>query len=576
MLFGPTGHAAEHLDSLTNIMRLMSDDEFRYEASTAHNSSELTDALERFQTRTIHREGRPERPITPGLTYTGRLFGGLLGDIRRRAPHYISDLRDGLTPKCVSSTLFLFFACLAPAVTFGGVMAVETAGQIGAVEMLIAGSVCGVVFALLSGNPLIILGGTGPLLVFTAILYRLSSDLQIPFLPSYAWVGLWTSGFLILLAINDASCLMQHFTRFTDEIFAALVSLIFIYEAINGLVRIFDDLEVKRHHDTALLSLLLGLGTFYVAISLSRFRRSRYLLPQIREFLADFGPTLALAAMTLASVWLHEVYLDELPAPDTFGPSLSGRDWLIDPFAAPRWVWFASAGPAVLATVLIYLNHNITARLVNSPDHRLKKGEGYHLDLLVVGGLVGACSMFGLPWLTGAIVRSLNHVRSLASAEEVVDRNGDTRERIIHVRENRLTGLAIHLLLGLSLCLLPVLKIIPMATLFGLFLYMGVVSISGNQFFERLSLWLMDRNLYPSTYYLRRVPKRTIHKFTLLQAMCLGALWIVKASALGILFPLFIALLAPVRMLANRCFRPEHLAVLDAVEDPDQEETRWR
>lgn len=61
--------------------------------------------------------------------------------------------------------------------------------------MLLASACCGVVFALISGQPLVILGGTGPLLVFTAILFRLCTDLSLPFLPSYAWVGLWSAGF---------------------------------------------------------------------------------------------------------------------------------------------------------------------------------------------------------------------------------------------------------------------------------------------------------------------------------------------------------------------------------------------
>ena len=71
-------------------------------------------------------------------------------------------------------------------------------------------------------------------------------------------------------------------------------------------------------------------------MSLSRFRRSSYLRPKIREFLADFGPAIALAAMTIVSVWLHEVFLDVLPAPDTFGTT-SGRPWrTVDLLAAPR------------------------------------------------------------------------------------------------------------------------------------------------------------------------------------------------------------------------------------------------
>ncbi len=192
--------------------------------------------------------------------------------------------------------------------------------------------------------------------------------------------------------------------------------------------------------------------------------------------------------------------------------------------------------------------------LVNSPDHKLRKGDTYHVDLAIVGVLIGGCSMFGLPWLVAATVRSLNHVRSLATLEEVVSKTGETRERVIHMRENRVTPLAIHLLIGLSLVLLSLLQQVPMAVLYGLFLYMGVVSMSGNQFFDRLKLWFMDPTLYPTTHYIRKVPLGQIHKFTFLQVVCLAMLWLVKASKLGLLFPLFIALLIPIRFRARRWF----------------------
>jgi mannitol/fructose-specific phosphotransferase system IIA component (Ntr-type) len=575
-LLGPNNSAALHLDTLAYVARLMSDDELRYEMGEARSADDLLLAIEHFSDRTsdpIPSEAQPASD-TGSLSYTGKIGGGIRLDVARRWPHYISDFKDGLHAKCLSSTMFLFFACLAPAVTFGGVMATQTGGQIGVVEMILASAFCGVVFSLVSGQPLIILGGTGPLLVFTAILFRLCTDMEIPFLPSYAWVGLWSAGFLLILAVTDASCLMRFFTRFTDEIFSALISIIFIYEAIKSLVLTFEDLDVHKHHDTALLTLLLALGTFFIAMSLSRFRRSSYLRPKIREFLADFGPALALVAMTIVAVWLHEVFLDVLNAPDKFGTT-TGRAWSVSLFDAPLWVRFAAAGPALLVTVLVFLDQNITARVVNSPDHKLHKGEAYHLDLGVVGILMGICSCFGLPWLVAATVRSLNHVRSLASMEEIVGRNGETKERVIHVRENRITGLAIHLLIGSSLLLLPMLKTIPMAVLYGLFLYMGVVSMSGNQFFERLSLWLRDPALYPVTHYIRRVPRFTIHAFTLLQLVSLGVLWYVKSSRIGILFPIFIALLVPVRLLADRLFEAKHLEALDAEEIPTDEENHW-
>ena len=574
VLLGPTGSAVQHLDSLASIARLVSDDEFRYDAGMARTQLDFLAALDRFNERTAPKIAPAKDKSSEEPAHSRKLLGGLISDIRRRLPHYASDFREGVHTKCLASTLFLFFACLAPAVTFGGIMGQLTGNQIGAVEMLAASAVCGVAYALFAGQPLIILGGTGPLLVFTGILYRLCGDMEISFLATYAWVGLWTGFLLIVLAITNASSLMRYFTRFTDEIFAALISIIFIYEAIKALVHIFADLDVKQHHDTALLTLLLAFGTFYIAMSLSQFRKSRYLFAWTREFLADFGPTIAIASMSLIAVLLHEVFLDLLPTPKSFGTT-SGRPWLIDPFAAPMWVRIATIVPAMLLAVLVFLDQNITARLINSPDHKLHKGEAYHLDLGVVGLLIGTCSLFGLPWLVAATVRSLNHVRSLATVEEVVSRGGETRERVLHVRENRITPLAIHLLVGVSLLLLPLLKVVPMAVLYGLFLYMGIVSMSGNQFFDRMKLWFMDSSLYPTTHYIRRVPRGTIHRFTILQFVCLAVLWVVKTSFLGLLFPLFIAVLVPVRSLAGRFFQPEHLVALESEEEPEEEQTHW-
>jgi len=579
VLLGPTGAATRHLDALANIARLMVDDEFRYEAGVARTQLDLLGAVDQFVKRTAPSAVGVEKTVPQSLEYTGRLFGGLIQDIHRRWPWYASDFRDGLHVKSVASTLFLYFACLAPAVTFGGILAELTNNEIGAIEMIIASAFCGVAYALFSGQPMVILGGTGPLLIFTWMLYVLCVTLGIEdqFLEARAWVGLWTALLMLILAATDASSLVRFFTRFTDEIFAALIAIIFVYASIEAMFRVVHGVYAQDEvsHDGALVPLLLAAGTFYIAMSLSRFRRSRYLLPRMREFLADFGPAIALGAMTAVAVmWFEDVEIITLPVPDSIRPT-TDRGWYVDPFQAPRWVWFASLGPAVLVAVLAYVDQNITARLVNSRDHKLKKGEAYHYDLAIVGVLIGICSLFGLPWLVAATVRSLNHVHSLATMEEVVSKGGDVHERIIHVRETRVTGTAIHLLIGLSVLALPLLMSIPMAVLYGLFLFMGIVSLSGNQFIGRLGLWLTDPSLYPVTHYIRRVPMPTIHKFTLLQFGCLVVLGIVEITPAGMLFPLILLLLIPVRHIAARYFAPEHLAALDAEEDPDEEETHW-
>ena len=545
------------LDVAVEFARLAKNPEFVSALLKADHADELFKAYRAAVDAQLHHT----LPLNEELTATGRLFGCLGRDITRIRSTYSTDFTDGLKSKTVASVIFLFFACLAPAIAFGGLLSVMTEGHIGVVETVVASAAGGVFYALFSGQPLTILGSTGPVIIFMGMLYPLTSAWNIPYLPSVAWVGLWTCALLILLTALDSCCWIRYFTRFTDEIFAALISLIFIVEAGKDLVLVFTDHKVPK--DTALLSLILALGTFGIASHLSKFRQSPYLRRQVRDFLADFGPTIAMFLMTLVAFSLHEVNLETLSVPERV-VTTNGRGWFVNPLDAPLWVRWAAAVPAALVTILVYLDQNITVRLVNSPDHKLKKGSGYHLDLLIVALLIGAFSLFGLPWMVAATVRSLNHVRSLVVTESGSD-------KVIGVVENRLSGLLVHLLLAGSLLLLTALSHVPMSVLFGLFLYMGVASMTGNTFFERLRLWFMDPLRFPTDSIIRAIPARTVHKYTLIQLLCLVVLWVVKVSPLGLLFPIFIALLVPVRKSLKSLFRDEHLALLDAEEEPEEE-----
>ena len=121
-------------------------------------------------------------------------------DIARRRPVYFDDFTQGFHPKVLASILFLFFACLANAIAFGGLTGIVTEGQIGTTEMILATAFGGIVFALFGGQPLTILGGTGPIVIFTGLLYAVCARYELPFLSVYAWTGIWSGLFLIILA----------------------------------------------------------------------------------------------------------------------------------------------------------------------------------------------------------------------------------------------------------------------------------------------------------------------------------------------------------------------------------------
>lgn len=557
-VIGHEGGADAKLVLLARLARAFANPRFRAAARRARTRAELIAAY----TESLAQAARTTDDDT--LQPSGRFGGGLLRDVRGYVSRFGSDFRDGLHPKVIASTSFLYFACLAPAVAFGALMSEKTSGAIGALEMIAATALCGVVYALFSAQPLVILGGTGPLLVFTAVLFDLCRRLSLPFLPTYGWVGLWTMVFLVIGAVTEASRLVRHLTRFTDEIFAALISVIFIVEAVSSTIRVASD--GTNSSASGLLSVLLVLGTYQVARSLSALRKTPYLRRSLRDFLADFGPAIAMATMGYVAYRLKMIDLPSLDAPAKLEPT-SGRPWLVPLTAAPMWLWFASAIPALLVTILLFLDQNITLRIINAPSHHLKKPHGYHQDLLLLGVLVGVCSVIGLPWLVAATVRSLNHLRSLASYEA----EADGELRMVAARETRTSNLLIHLLVGGSLLLLPILSKIPLPIVYGLFLYMGVASLGGNQFVDRVRLFVTDPQQYPETHYLKRVPRRAVHGFTALQLAGLIGLWLVKISALAILFPVAILGLIPLRRLADRLLGERVATILDAEAAHDEE-----
>lgn len=92
-----------------------------------------------------------------------------------------------------------------------------------------------------------------------------------------------------------------------------------------------------------------------------------------------------------------------------------------------------------------------------SPCVYLQKSCGYHLDLFVVGVMLGVCSVMGLPWFVAATVLSISHVNSL-KLESECSAPGE-QPKFLGIREQRFTGLMIFILMGSSVFMTSVLKV---------------------------------------------------------------------------------------------------------------------
>lgn len=87
----------------------------------------------------------------------------------------------------------------------------------------------------------------------------------------------------------------------------------------------------------------------------------------------------------------------------------------------------------------------------------LQKGCGYHLDLLIVSVMLGVCSIMGLPWFVAATVLSISHVNSL-KVESGCSAPGE-QPKFLGIREQRVTGFMIFVLMGCSVFMTSVLKV---------------------------------------------------------------------------------------------------------------------
>ncbi|XP_044752342.1 sodium-driven chloride bicarbonate exchanger isoform X2 [Coccinella septempunctata] len=551
-----------------------------------------------------------------GLARTGVLFGGLINDIKRKAPWYISDFKDALASQCIASWIFLYFACLSPIITFGGLLSQATGKNMAAMESLVSGFICGMGYGLFSGQPLTILGSTGPVLVFETIVYDFCGTIGWDYMAFRFWIGTWIAVILLVLVAIDASAFVCYITRFTEESFATLIAVIFIFKAIENVLVIGkqfpintnantnlsyecacflnDSVELKHPEivnwtavnktacielngslspgcftptyvpDVFLMSIILFFGTFLISVQLKDFKNALFFSSKVRQFISDFAVIIAIMSMTLLDAYVG-ILTPKLEVPKEFKPTSPDRGWFIPPFQHnPYYSVFVAFPPALLGTILIFMDQQITSVIVNRKEHKLKKGCGYHLDLFVLSILIEICSMMGLPWFVAATVLSINHVNSLKLESECAAPG--EKPQFLGVREQRVTHILIFLTIGLSVFLTPMLGYIPMPVLFGVFLYMGVASLKGLQFFDRILIMFMPNKYQPDYMFLRQVPIKRVHLFTTIQIICLVCLWSIKSfSSTSILFPLMLVVIIGIRKSLDLIFSRRDLKILDDV-----------
>ncbi|CAI0414960.1 unnamed protein product [Linum tenue] len=551
-------------------------------------------------------------------------FRGILDDLRGRAECYKDDwtsaIRAGV--RILAPTCYIFFASALPVIAFGEQLNRDTDGSLSTVETLASTALAGLIHSIFGGQPLLILGVAEPTVIMYTYLYSFSQGRpeigRKLYLAWAGWVCVWTAIMLCLLAIFNAGNIINRFTRVAGEMFGMLIAVLFIQEAIKGLVTEFnvpnsenpkaEEFQFQWLYANGLLAVIFAAGVLWTSLKTRKARAWRYGSGGLRSFIADYGVPLMVVLWSVLSYAIPKKVPHGVPR-RLFIPLLwesqSLQHWTVitDMGKVPVGYIFAAIVPAIMTLMsgLLGLPPS-NGVLPQSPMHtkslavlkkqlirkKMVKGAKEVMDRKgstseIYGKMQDVFIQMDRSPATASVSRELEDLKEAVMRSD--DEGGDTKGKFdpekcidahlpVRVNEQRLSNLLQSILVGISMCAIPLIKMMPTSVLWGYFAYMAIDSLPGNQFWERmLMLFVAPSRRHKilegfHASFVESVPFKAIAKFTLLQfvyfLMCFGITWIPIA---GILFPLpfFILILIRQHMLP-KIFQQDHLQELDAAE----------
>mmetsp|Transcript_8400 Transcript_8400/g.17826 ORF Transcript_8400/g.17826 Transcript_8400/m.17826 type:complete len:614 (-) Transcript_8400:92-1933(-) len=499
---------------------------------------------------------------------------GIREDIAARAPLYRDDWSK---PKSaftvINATVFAFVIQLIPALIFAELMGRETKGNLATAEVLLSSAVIGIIYAIFAGQPMVIMGITGPVAILLGTSYTLTETFDADYFPFFFWVCLWAGLMHMLSAMIGLVSLVWKVTPFTSQIFELFIAVSFIYASLRDLIEPVYLGEGGDRPDRAAqyATLLLGILTYYVSWTLHFAETWTYFTRQIRTVLTSYNTLIAVVVVTALS-YLPGVdqgnSLDRVNiefSPWDWKPTVD-RPWIASPLAGISTAGiFGALVPGFMFFLLFIIDHNVSSILSQAPKFNLKKPPAYHLDFFVLGVTFLPCAILGLPPGNGLIPQAPLHVRALCTREHVKDEHGVMRERVTHVEEQRWSGLGQAILMFVALSMFTVIRWIPRGVLFGLLLYLGVGALHGNEIWERICFCFMIEKKRPKIPVVTEVKWSTTVAWTFVQLLCALAVFVVaNFTNVGYIYPALLTALVPVRsFILSRLFCAEDVKYLD-------------
>jgi hypothetical protein len=408
---------------------------------------------------------------------------GMMDDVRSRAPLYKDDWFGSHRWTTVfNATVFAFVIQLIPALIFAELMDRQTEGNLATAETLLSSGIMGIIYAVFAGQPLVIMGITGPVSLLLGTSYGLAEQFHAEYFPFFFWICVWSGVLHILSAMVGLVSLVWKVTPFTSQIFEFFIAITFIFSALRDLIQPIHlngttASDIQRSAGYA--AFFIGLLTCAIAWSLHFAETWIFFSRQVRNFLTSYN---TLIAVVIATAFSYIPGIDQsnalervnVVAPWDWQPS-APRAWVVNPLEGIDVAGiFAAFIPGFMFFLLFIIDHNVSSILTQSPKFNLQKPPAYHWDFFILGVTFFPCAILGLPPGNGLIPQAPLHCRALCTREFQTDSYGVRREVVTRCEEQRWSALGQALLMFVALSAFTVISWIPTGCLFGLLLYLGM------------------------------------------------------------------------------------------------------
>lgn len=546
----------------------------------AHETDDTKITKDKFDT--LHTASLSSRDARIGSMREGPMFSfmtDMMNDLRARAPYYWDDWKKPRnTFTVVNAVVYAFMVQLIPALVFSEMLDQRTDGRLAVAETIMSAGIIGVIYAVVAGQPLVILGITGPVVILLGSSSKLAGDLfDADYFTFFWWTCFWAGLLHMLSAMTGIVNLVWKITPFTLQIFELFNASAFIYSGIMDVVFPIELTSSSTPIDVragAYAGLVISLGTTLICWVLHFADTWVYWTRQTRTFLACYNMVIALVMVTGIS-YLPGVDLDGYVqrvnvrvTPWDWQPT-ADRQWWVNPTEGIDIKGiFGAMFPGLMFYMLFFLDHNVSSILTQLPKYNLQKPSTYHWDFFVLGVTFLPCGFLGLPPGNGLIPQAQLHTRSLCT-REYKEIHGVKREVYTYCEEQRYSGFCQAALMFLALALMTVISWIPVGALFGVLLYLGFVALHGNAIWERVRFNAMVPKRRPPVPIVTEVKSwRAVQLYTFIQIACTGVIFgVSQFASIGYIFPALIVALVPFRAyVLPLIFDEEDLMYLDPID----------